>query len=155
MDVEDKPRSLTRQRATLQGRLTRLVEVLTEGGNTFSIVAKVRELEASIEAVSQQLASPQPLPRLDPRALEDRLAEWRRMLRQSNTQARTVLERVLAGRIVFTPNSDGPTRFKHKPGLIDCLQASQRLCPRICRATVGAPSTLARKTRLKVTTVAC
>jgi hypothetical protein len=47
---------------------------------------------------------------------EDRLAEWRRLLRQSTTQGRAVLQRVLRGRITFTPKGDGyefeaPTRF--------------------------------------------
>jgi hypothetical protein len=48
--------------------------------------------------------------------VDDRLAEWRRMLRGSTTQARAVLQRVLRGRIVFTPSGEGytfecPTRF--------------------------------------------
>ncbi len=33
--------------------------------------------------------------------------EWRRLLRQSTTQGRTVLQRVLRGRITFTPTADG------------------------------------------------
>ena len=48
--------------------------------------------------------------------IENRLAEWRRLLRQSTTQGRAVLQRVLCGRITFTPCGDGytfdaPTRF--------------------------------------------
>jgi hypothetical protein len=46
------------------------------------------------------------------------LAEWRRLLRGSTTQARAVLQRVLRGRLTFAPNADGsgydfagPTRF--------------------------------------------
>ena len=35
--------------------------------------------------------------------IETRLEEWRRLLRGSVTQGRLVLDRVLAGRIVFTP----------------------------------------------------
>src|SRR4029453_13893082 len=41
------------------------------------------------------------------RVIENRLAEWRRPLRQSTTQARTVLQRVLRGRLTFTPRADG------------------------------------------------
>ena len=53
---------------------------------------------------------------LAPKVVEDRLAEWRRLLRQSTTQGRAVLQRVLRGRITFTPNGEGytfeaPTRF--------------------------------------------
>lgn len=36
-----------------------------------------------------------------------RLAEWRRLLRQSVTQGRAVLQRILRGRIVFTPREGG------------------------------------------------
>jgi hypothetical protein len=46
------------------------------------------------------------------------MSEWRRLLRSSTTQARAVLQRILAGRIVCTPRADGqgydfsaPTRF--------------------------------------------
>ena len=60
------------------------------------------------------------MPRLAPKVVEDRLAEWRRLLRQSTTQGRAVLQRVLCGRITFTPKDAGygagyefeaPTRF--------------------------------------------
>lgn len=55
--------------------------------------------------------------------LENRLDEWRRLLRGSTTQGRTVLQRILRGRLTFTPRKDpfsgevdgydfrGPTRF--------------------------------------------
>ena len=56
------------------------------------------------------------MPRLAPAVIENRLAEWRRLLRASTTQGRAVLQRVLRGRIVFTPSGKGytfeaPTRF--------------------------------------------
>jgi hypothetical protein len=38
---------------------------------------------------------------------EDRLANWRRALRENTTQARQVLLRQLLGRITFTPVDDG------------------------------------------------
>ena len=53
-----------------------------------------------------------------PAVIESRLAEWRRLLRQSVTQGRSVIQRVLRGRLTFTPREDGqgydftgPTRF--------------------------------------------
>ena len=39
--------------------------------------------------------------------IETRLQEWRRLIRGSVTQGRMVLEKVLSGRIVFTPRADG------------------------------------------------
>jgi hypothetical protein len=50
----------------------------------------------------------QPLPRLAPAVVESRLEEWRRLLRGSTRQGRAVLQRVLRGRIVFTPVTDDP-----------------------------------------------
>ena len=59
----------------------------------------------------------QPAPRLPQAVLEDRLAEWRRLLRQSLTKGRVVIQRIVRGRIMFTPRDDAgydfeaPTRF--------------------------------------------
>ncbi len=45
----------------------------------------------------------QPVPRLPQQVVQNRLDEWRRLLRQSTTQGRAVLQRVIRGRITFTP----------------------------------------------------
>ena len=39
--------------------------------------------------------------------IDSRPAEWRRPIRQSTTQARSVIQRTLRGRITLTPRSDG------------------------------------------------
>ena len=49
------------------------------------------------------------MPRLASHVVDYRLAEWRRLLRQSTTQGRAVLQRVVDGRITFTPNGGGYT----------------------------------------------
>ena len=49
------------------------------------------------------------MPRLAPVVVETHLGAWRRLLRQSITQGRAVLQRVLRGRIVFTPSGEGYT----------------------------------------------
>src|SRR5260221_14548388 len=63
------------------------------------------------------------VPRLAPALIGKRVAEWRRLLRASTTQGRTVLQRILRGRLTFTPRVNpisgevdgydfaGPTRF--------------------------------------------
>jgi hypothetical protein len=68
------------------------------------------------DVVNEELAGLRPVPRLSVRLLENRLAEWRRLLRQSTTQGRAVLQRVLRGRITFVPEGTGyvftaPTRW--------------------------------------------
>ncbi len=116
-DVRDKQKALHRERKDVEKRIARLVAAIETGGEVPSLIAKVRELELRRGAINRELRSFQPVPRLAPRVIEDRLAEWRRLLRQSTTQGRAVLQRVLRGRITFTPNGDGyafeaPTRFE-------------------------------------------
>jgi len=53
------------------------------------------------------MAGLRPIPRLAPRVVKSRLDEWRRLLRRSVTQGRAVLQRILKGRIVFTPTEHG------------------------------------------------
>jgi hypothetical protein len=72
-------------------------------------------------------ASLTPVPRLAPAAVESRLVEWRRLLRQSTTHGRAVLPRVIKGRITCTP-PDGDvysfrtdTRFE---GMLDRVRPS-------------------------------
>ena len=77
------------------------------GGEAASLVAKVKELEARRVAIDCELSGFKPVPRLRPEVVEDRLTEWRRLLRQSTTQGRAVLQRVLCGRITFTPKCGG------------------------------------------------
>ena len=93
------------------------------GGDVPSLVAKLRDLEARRSAIDMEAANFHPVPRLEPAVIENRLAEWRRLLRQSTTQGRTVLQRILRGRLTFTLRRnevsgevdgydfEGPTRF--------------------------------------------
>jgi hypothetical protein len=65
--------------------------------------------------IGRQLLALRPILRLPASVIENRLAEWRRLLRQ-NTTGRAVLQRILKGRILFTPEGPGyafeaPTRF--------------------------------------------
>jgi hypothetical protein len=84
-----------------------LVSAIETAGDVVSLAAKLRELEARRTAIDEQLRELQPLPRLAPSVVEDRLAEWRRLLRQSVTQSRAVIQRIVEGRITFTPREDG------------------------------------------------
>ena len=86
------------------------------GGEAASLVAKVKELDARRVAIDGGLSGLKPVPRLRPEVVEDGLTEWWRRRRQSTTQGRAVLQRVLRGRITFTPKRVGyefeaPTRF--------------------------------------------
>ena len=110
-DARDQQDALYRERKDVEKRLARLVSAIETGGDAASLVAKVREQEERLSAIDRELRCLQPVPRLAPKVVEDRLAEWRRLLRQSTTQGRAVLQRVLSGRIVFTPRDDGGYDF--------------------------------------------
>jgi hypothetical protein len=101
-DVRELQDKLTRERKDTEKRIARLVAVIETGGDAASLVAKVRSMEARLTAIDGELRDLRPVPRLAPAVIESRLAEWRRLLRSSTTQGRTVLQRILRGRIVFT-----------------------------------------------------
>jgi hypothetical protein len=117
-EVQEHHAALNRERKSLEKRIARLVAAVETAGDITSLAAKLRELEARLVAIDDELRNCHPVPRLARGVVEDRLAEWRRLLRQSLTQGRAVLQPVLRGRLTFTPRADGqgydfacPTRF--------------------------------------------
>lgn len=122
-DVTELQDKLTREQKDVAKRIARLVDAIATGGDAASLVAKLRELEARQKAIVGEVANLRPVPRLAVAVLESRLNEWRRLLRGSTTQGRTVLQRILRGRLTFTPRMHvltgepdgydfaGPTRF--------------------------------------------
>lgn len=122
-DIAEQQSKLERERKDIEKRIARLVAAIETGGDVPSLVAKLRELEARRHAIDVEATSLHPVPRLEPAIIENRLAEWRRLLRQSTTQGRTVLQRILRGRLTFTLrvnevsgevdgyDFEGPTRF--------------------------------------------
>ena len=106
-DVREQQDALAKERQETERRIGRLVAVIADGGDAASLVASVRELENRVKAIDVEMRGLQPVPRLAPQVVENRLAEWRRLLRQSVTQGRAVLQRLLQGRIVFLPRESG------------------------------------------------
>jgi site-specific DNA recombinase len=102
-DVADQQTMLARERKDIEKKIERLVVAVETAGDVTSLAAKLREHEARRRAIDAKVASLRPVPRLPRTVIEARLEEWRRLIRGSVTQGRTVLDRVLAGRIVFTP----------------------------------------------------
>jgi hypothetical protein len=94
----------------------RLVAAIEAAGDVTSLVVRLRKLEEQQE-LHKRISGLRPIPRLHPAVVEDRLGEWRLLLRQSSTQGRAVLQRILRGRLTFWPRADGgydfagPTRF--------------------------------------------
>ena len=96
-------RSFERELKELEKRIARLTDAIVAGGEMPALLGKMKELEARRAAIRAEQASAQPLPTPPRSVIEDRLAEWRRLLRASVPTGRAVLERVLTDRITFTP----------------------------------------------------
>ena len=116
MDAQDAKATLDAEARDVAKRIARLVAAIESGGDAPSLVAKVKTLEARQREIVIELKNLRPIPRLAPQVIEDRLAEWRRLLRQSTTTGRAVLQRIIRGRITCTPPGQGytfeaPTRF--------------------------------------------
>jgi hypothetical protein len=122
-DLAELQAKLARERKDVEKRISRLVSAVETGGSVASLVDKIRDLEARRRAIDTEVTNLQPVPRPAPTVSASRLTEWRRLLRASTTQGRTVLQRILRGRLTFTPRMHvitgepdgydftGPTRF--------------------------------------------
>lgn len=114
---DDRSDALERERHDVEVRISRLTAAIETGGEIGPLVERLRALEARKQAIAADLERSAPVPRPEPKAVKSRLAEWRRLLRGSPTQARAVLARVLDGKVTFRPlpggivELEGATRF--------------------------------------------
>ena len=80
-EIRDQQDALKHEQQDIELRLARLVAPIETGGEAASLVAKVKELDGRRVAIDGELRSFKPVPRLRPEVVEDRLTEWRRLLR--------------------------------------------------------------------------
>ena len=106
-DHAEQQVALLREQKDIGKRIARLVIAIETGADIDALLTKLRTLEARQAEIARLLENLRPVPRVAPAVIENRLAEWRRLLRGSTTQGRAVLQRVLDGRITFTPNGGG------------------------------------------------
>jgi site-specific DNA recombinase len=102
----ERQQALARERRDIDRRIARLVAAVEAADDVTALVVKLRELEARRTAINREVAAHRPLPRVAPAVLDNRLAEWRRLLRSSVTQGRAVLQRILRGRLTFAPHTN-------------------------------------------------
>jgi hypothetical protein len=116
-DRREQENALRKERAEVAKRIKRYLDDFESGdAASNSVAVRIRELEARERAIGDELANLRPVPRLPASVVEDRLAEWRRLLRASVTQGRAVLQRIIVGRIRFTPR---PASAYEEPGGYD------------------------------------
>ncbi len=99
----ERKKALDRERRTIDKSLANLTAAIETGNAPMTVLDRIRDLERKRRDVDAALASCVALPRRAPEVVADRLSEWRRPLRGSTDQARAVLQRVIDGRITFTP----------------------------------------------------
>ena len=104
-ELRERRDALHVEHKDVERRIARLTAILesNESVEIVSILARLRALEQRQAAITSELEMLQPVPRLPQQVVQNRLDEWRRLLRQSTTQGRAVLQRVIRGRITFTP----------------------------------------------------
>jgi hypothetical protein len=122
-----------RRRADLKatiGRLDRelgnLAAAAAAGGSVPALVAAIRARQKRRDEAARALGALEEdtttrtftAARLK-RELSARLAEWRRLVERTPGGARVVLEKALAGRIVFTPRADGTAYDVEVPLALD------------------------------------
>ena len=155
-DVREQQERIVREHKDVERRIKHVQNAVETGGDAVTLVARLRELETRQAELRRELVILQPVPRLPAKVVEDRLTEWRRLLRASTTQGRAVLQRILSGRITFTPRADGDGYDFSAPTRYDKLFAGMIFdVPSLCRDSREEPNTWASKTRPREITVAC
>jgi site-specific DNA recombinase len=149
-DHRERQDAIARELLDVGKKIARLVDAVADGADVASLKTRLRELEARQAELRKEASALRPVPRLPQAVVENRLAEWRRMLRQSTPQARAVLQRLLRGRIVFTPNAEGtgydfiaPTRYdKLFTGIAVPIPAAPDWMAEVTHTEIGVDDTL-------------
>ena len=124
--------SLEREITQLYHELKRLSAAVAAGGELTSLIEAVKVGEARREELRPDLAS-LTLRRAEFDAgklrqqFDERLADWRGLLRWHPVQGQQVLERLIDGRLTFEPTADGEERYYRftGTGTVEPLLAGQ------------------------------
>jgi len=110
---DERRARLEKELGDVKRREAALVAAVEGGGSDVTpIIERMKSLEGRRIEIEHELKAATPAPRLETRVLESRLAEWRRILRGSVTQARDVLQRVIRGKLRFTQLPGGIIQFE-------------------------------------------
>ena len=102
-EVAEQRATLEREQKDVSKRIVVVTDILAHGhADVASLVGKLRELEARARAIATDLLALRPVPRLAPAVIDDRLAEWRRLLLVNHARSQRPPANP-RGRIVFTP----------------------------------------------------
>ena len=132
-DYRERQERLSLELADVARKIARLVDAIADGADSAALRAKLRELEVKQTALRRDAKALRPVPQLPRAVVEKRLAEWRRLLRQSTEQGRAVLQRLLSGRrtpMARAMTSLPPTQYDK---LFTGSRSRRSLAPNGCR----------------------
>jgi site-specific DNA recombinase len=115
---------LEQELSRINGELTRLTEALAAGGELPSVLTAIRaresrrdELQRAVTCAARAALGQLPDLRAARAELEQRIGEWRTLLRQHVEQAQQLLRRLIDGRLVLTAEEDSDGRYYRFNGL--------------------------------------
>jgi len=115
---EQQIQELQRKLADTEGELSRLASAVAAGGNIPALITTMEErerLRRSLEDQLQGLKRARPGAEVDPatvrRQLRAVLDDWQGSLRRNAPEARRMVTRLIAGRLVMTPKKDKGREF--------------------------------------------
>jgi site-specific DNA recombinase len=113
---DGKREALEQECAAVDEQLARLGEALAAGGELRTILAAIRAREAKREELQRAIAQlRKPLGRIDLRTLraqlEERVRDWRALLRKHVEQGQQLLRRLIVGRLILYPEADEDGRY--------------------------------------------
>jgi len=121
---EARRAELRQEIAQLDGQIGRLADAIANGGPMESLVGGMKDRDLRRARARQELANLDELDRMSEvdlvvlrRDLEELLSDWRAWIGGHNRQARQILQKLVAGRLTFTPVEDAGAWFYEFEGI--------------------------------------
>jgi site-specific DNA recombinase len=116
--TEERRRTLRTELVNIEQELVRLSAAIASGGELAALLDAVREREQRRRRLEADLMSLDSLVRVSAldlrrleRAIRERFDDWHGLMKREVDHARRALSAALVGRLVFTPHSEGDTRY--------------------------------------------
>jgi hypothetical protein len=116
--TEERQRALRIELVKIEEELVRLSTAIASGGELAALLDAVRKREERRRRLQAEMMSLDGLVRVSAldlrrleRAIRERFDDWHGLMEREVDHARRALSAALVGRLVFTPRSEGDTRY--------------------------------------------
>lgn len=134
------PSKLRRDLVAIDRELANLTAAVAAGGDVASLVTAMRDRETQRRLLLERLRASD-APTLSPPAvvadLQARLTDWRSLLSDETPKARTLLKRLIVGRLTMAPTAEGFYRFEGKGTLEPLLAGAIPTVPQSMASPTG------------------